>query len=221
MKPAWPCHGLYAITPDEVDTGRLLSRVESVLSSAPCLLQYRNKQADATLRRRQAEALQSLCRRYQAPLLINDDWRLAAELAADGVHLGEGDGEIEAARATLGPDAIIGASCYDRLERATAAVAAGASYVAFGAFFPSSTKPFARQASLQLLRDAESLGVPRVAIGGIRPDNAGILVEAGADMLAVISGVFDADDPCAAARAYTRLFARDAAARAPYNGDSA
>jgi len=198
--------GLYLITPDEVDTGRLLARVGVVLPHA-ALLQYRNKRADAAMARAQVSALLPLCRRYRVPLLVNDDWRLAAECGADGAHLGEDDGDLRAARAALGDGAIIGASCYDSLALAHAAAAAGASYIAFGAFFPSATKPAARRATPALLGEAAALGLPRVAIGGITPDNAQVLVDAGADLLAVISGVFDAPDPPAAARAYLRAFA--------------
>ncbi|MCD9029649.1 thiamine phosphate synthase [Luteimonas sp. BDR2-5] len=204
--PATPRpRGLYLLTPDDNDTGRLRARVAGVLPLATWL-QYRNKTADAALRHRQVQALLPLCRGAGVPLLVNDDWRLAAELHADGAHLGEDDGALAGARAALRPDAILGASCYDDASLADAAVAAGASYVAFGSFFPSSTKPLARRADPALLGAAARLGVPRVAIGGITPDNARTLVEAGADLVAVISGVFDADDPVAAARAYRACF---------------
>ena len=197
--------GLYLITPDEDDTGRLLARVARVIGHA-ALLQYRNKRADTTKARAQVSALLALCRAHGVPLLVNDDWRLAAECGADGAHLGEDDGDLRAARAALGSEAILGASCYDSLARARAAAAAGASYVAFGACFPSSTKPGARRATPGLLREAAALGLPRVAIGGITPDNARVAVDAGADLVAVISGVFEAPDPAAAARAYLRAF---------------
>jgi len=197
--------GLYLITPDEDDTGRLLARVAEVVGHA-ALLQYRNKRADAATARAQVSALLTLCRGHGVPLLVNDDWRLAAECGADGAHLGEDDGDLRAARAALGADAILGASCYDSIELARAAAAAGASYIAFGAFFPSPTKPGARRATPGLLREAAALDLPRVAIGGITPDNARVLVDAGADLVAVISGVFEAPDPAAAARAYARAF---------------
>ena len=197
--------GLYLITPDEPDTPRLLRRVAAVLPEAR-LLQYRNKPADRALRRHQLAALRPLCRDAGVPLIVNDDLDLAIEVGADGVHLGEDDGAATAARAALGEHALIGVSCYDSLARARDAAHAGASYLAFGAFFPSTTKPNARRATPDLLRDSAALGLPRVAIGGITPDNACSLVEAGADMLAVISGVFDAPDPVAAARAYRRCF---------------
>lgn len=196
--------GLYLITPDEADSERLLARVTPLLPFAACL-QYRNKTADAALQARQAKALQALCAEAGVPLIVNDDAALAAAIGADGVHLGEHDGDIAAARASV-DDAIIGVSCYDDLARAERAAAMGADYIAFGAFFPSSTKPNARRASLDLLRESERLNVPRVAIGGITPDNARPLIAAGADLIAVISGVFDAPDPLQAARAYRALF---------------
>jgi thiamine-phosphate pyrophosphorylase len=206
MNPHWPSRGLYAITPDEPDTNRLLARAETILRAGSSWLQYRNKVASDDLRAEQALALQSLCSRFKVPLIINDDWALAAAVGAAGAHLGEGDGELALARHELGADAILGASCYNDLKLARQAAFAGASYIAFGAFFASPTKPNARQASPDLLREAATLGVPRVAIGGITPDNARPLVEAGADLIAVISGVFDAPDPAAATRAYLSCF---------------
>lgn len=205
MNPRWPRRGLYLITPDTADTADLAACVEPLLAQA-AWLQYRNKSAGATLRREQALALLPLCRRRGVPLIVNDDAALAAAIGADGVHLGEDDGDIAAARALLGPDAILGASCYDSLERARDAAAAGADYVAFGAFFPSRTKAAARRARPDLLRDSAALGLPRVAIGGITPDNAPALIAAGADLVAVVAGVFEAADPNAAARAYRKLF---------------
>lgn len=199
--------GLYLVTPDDADTAGLLLRVRPLLAHAACL-QYRNKSATPALRREQAAALLPLCRAAGVPLIINDDAGLAAAVGADGVHLGERDGAIAAARATLDADAIIGVSCYDAFARAERAAAEGASYVAFGAFHPSPTKPHARRASPRLLQDAARLGLPRVAIGGITPDNARPLVAAGADLVAVISGVFDAPHPLQAARAYQACFIR-------------
>lgn len=206
--------GLYLLTPDEPDTARLLARVRPLLAHT-ALLQYRNKAAGAALRGEQAAALLAACRAAGVPLVVNDDWRLAAELRADGAHLGEDDGALRDARAALGAEAILGASCYDDLSRARAAAAAGASYLAFGAFFPSPTKPGARRASPALLRDAQRFGLPLVAIGGITPDNTRQLVAAGADLVAVVSGVFDAPDPVAAARAYRACFGDDGA---PFRG---
>jgi thiamine-phosphate pyrophosphorylase len=197
--------GLYLITPDELDDARLLARVRPLLPHISCL-QYRNKRADPGQRRRQVDALLRLCRDLGTPLIVNDDAELAAQAGADGVHLGEHDGTMTAARALLGPDAIIGVSCYDDVALAREAAGNGATYIAFGAFFASSTKPCARRAPIGLLRDAHPLGLPQVAIGGITPDNAPTLIAAGADLIAVISGVFDAPDPVAAARAYAACF---------------
>lgn len=198
--------GVYLITPDEPDTARLLRQTAPLLAGGVQWLQYRNKTATPALRREQAEALRSLCSSAGVALIINDDVELAAALGAAGVHLGEDDGGIAAARAQLGPGALIGASCYDDLARAERAVAAGASYVAFGAFFPSRSKHTTRRAHPDLLRNSAPLGVPRVAIGGLTPDNAGALVEAGADLIAVISGIYQATDPEAALRAYLACF---------------
>lgn len=205
-QPSHAARGIYLITPDETDTTRLLDRVRPLLADTTWL-QYRNKAVDAATRRQQAQALQQLCAGAGVPLIINDDAALALEVGAAGVHLGEDDGDIAAARALLGPGAIIGASCYDELELARRAVAAGASYIAFGAFFPSRSKATTRRAQPQLLRDSAALGVPRVAIGGLMADNSAPLVAAGADLLAVISSVFAADDPPAALRAYRACFA--------------
>lgn len=209
MNPAspHPARGLYLITPDEPDTTRLLARVEPLLGAGVAWLQYRNKAAGPALKREQATALQALCARAGVPLLVNDEAALASEIGAAGAHLGEDDGALAAARALLGPQAILGASCYDSLQLARDAVAAGASYVAFGAFFPTTTKMVSRRATPELLRQAAPLGVPRVAIGGITPDNGAALVAAGADLLAVVGGVFDAPDPVAAVHAYRACFA--------------
>lgn len=194
--------GVYLITPDQPDTAALLAATEPLLAAGVALLQYRNKSADAVLQRAQARALQAVCRDHGVPLVVNDDPGLAREVGAAGVHLGINDGDIASARAALGPRAIIGASCYNRSDLARQAAAAGASYVGFGAFFPSPTKPHAPRADVQQLHDTAGLGVTRVAIGGLSPDNAGALVAAGADLLAVVSGIYSAADPVAALRAY-------------------
>ena len=198
--------GLYLITPDDPDTEALCARVHALLPYAACL-QYRNKRADAALRHAQAALLAEASRAAGVPFIVNDDAHLAAQVHADGVHLGEHDGTVATARGILGERAIVGVSCYDDLHRAEAAAAAGADYIAFGAFFPSITKPNARRATLDLLRAAATLDIPRVAIGGITPDNARPLVDAGADLIAIVGGVFDAPDPVAAARACRSLFA--------------
>jgi thiamine-phosphate pyrophosphorylase len=202
----WPRRGLYLLTPDRTDTAALLADVEAALAAGATLLQYRNKAAHLALKREQLAALRPLCAKLGVPLIVNDSIELAREFDADGVHLGEHDADVAAARALLGADAIVGASCYDDLARARVVARAGASYLAFGAFFPSSTKPNARRAEVSLLRDSAQLGLPRVAIGGITADNARPLLAAGADLLAVVSDVFDASDPAAAVRRYAPLF---------------
>lgn len=211
MNSRWPVtgpapRGLYLITPDEPDTDALLARTRPLLTAGVAWLQYRHKGAGEALRHAQARALQAECAAAGVPLIINDDARLARAVGAAGVHLGEEDGDIAAARALLGPTAIVGASCYDELARAERAVAAGASYVAFGAFFPTRSKATTRRAEPALLTAAAALRVPRVAIGGITPDNMRPLVAAGADLVAVIAGVFEAPDPIAAVHAYRQCF---------------
>lgn len=197
--------GLYAITDGPRDD--LLPVVRAALEGGATLLQYRDKTTDAARRLREARALAGLCHEFDVPLLINDDVELARASGAAGVHVGEDDAGIGDARAALGPGAIIGASCYDSLQRARAAAAAGADYLAFGAFYPTATKAVTRHATPALLHDARALGLPLVAIGGITPDNGAPLVAAGADFLAVISAVFGAPDVRAAARQFTALFA--------------
>lgn len=196
-------HGLYAITPDEADTERLCAKVEAALQGGVRLLQYRNKLADAQLRVWQATALQQLCRAHDATFIINDYVDLCAQLDADGVHLGGTDGDIAQARATLGADKIIGASCYNQLDRAYKAQAAGANYVAFGACFATSTKPDAAKADLSLFHTL--LDVPKVAIGGITLENAQQVTQAGAQAIAVINALFGADDVKLQAEKFIRL----------------
>ncbi len=199
--------GLYALTPDERDTTALVAAVRAAVAGGAAAVQYRNKPAEPALRRAQAAALAALCREAGVPLIVNDDLELALEVDAAGVHLGRDDGDLAAARRRLPPGKLLGASCYDRLERAVQAVAAGADYVAFGSVFPSPTKPAAVHAPLALFGEARRrLGVPLVAIGGITLANARAVVEAGADALAVITALFAADDIAAQARSFTALF---------------
>lgn len=199
--------GLYALTPETADTGKLLAQVEAALVGGVAAVQYRDKSDDVARRHEQASELVALCRRFHVPLIVNDDLRLADLCDADGVHLGREDGSLREARIILGRDKFIGASCYQSLELALAAQAAGADYVAFGSFFPSPTKPAAPRASLDLLHDtAPVIHVPLVAIGGITLDNAPQLLDAGADSLAVLSALFDAPDIRAAARDLNQLF---------------
>jgi thiamine-phosphate pyrophosphorylase len=198
--------GLYAITPDLADTAVLLAKTQAALAGGARLLQYRNKTADENLRREQAAALRELCRRYGAMLIINDHVELAREIDADGVHVGADDAGVAAARTRLGHSKIIGATCYNDLQRALAAAAQGADYVAFGSFFASAVKPGAMRAPLALLQQARrQVTVPVVAIGGITLDNAAGLIDAGANAVAVISALFAAPDVEVAARKFCQL----------------
>jgi thiamine-phosphate pyrophosphorylase len=203
--------GLYAVTPDERDTGVLVAKVVAAVDGGASVVQYRNKTLDPRMQRAQAQALASTKAVRRARFIVNDDPVLARDLDADGVHLGEDDGDVAQARACIGTGRIIGVSCYDDVDRARAAVAAGADYVAFGSFFASTIKPGARRASVDLLERARVLGVPVVAIGGITAMNAPLLIDAGADAVAVISGVFahdDLADVTRAAAAIARQFLR-------------
>ena len=171
------------------------------------MVQYRDKTSDRPSRLQQAQALLSLCGRHAVPLIINDDVELARRVGADGVHLGRKDPPVSRARELLGPEAIVGVSCYNQPERAFQAQAAGASYVAFGRFFGSSIKPLAVQSSPDMLREiVPRLSVPVVVIGGITPENGATLLQAGADLLAVIGALFGAPDPRVAATEFARLF---------------
>lgn len=206
--PSNPLHGLYVLTDAALLPGeRLLSGVDAAIRGGATLVQYRDKSSDHARREREARALLELCRKHEVLFIINDDVVLARRIAADGVHLGRDDGPLEQARVQLGPHAVIGVSCYDSLQRAADAAQAGADYVAFGSFFASPSKPDAVPAPVSLLEAARrQLNIPVCAIGGITPANAAALLHAGADMLAVISGVFATTDIQQAARQYTQLF---------------
>ncbi len=200
--------GLYVIADTSLlGPGALVGAVERALRGGAALVQLRDKQGAGARRREELIELRTLCRQRGIPLIVNDDPLLAREIDADGVHLGRDDAAIAAARALLGPGRLIGASCYNALSLALAAREAGADYVAFGSFFASPTKPDAVTAPPELLRRARAaLDLPLVAIGGITPDNGAALLAAGADALAVITGVFGDADPEAAARRYVRLW---------------
>lgn len=205
--------GLYAITPEQLDTARLLQQVRAVLKGGAEVVQYRSKSQDAGLLHEQASELLTLCREFHVPLIVNDSLRLADLVGTDGLHLGREDASLLQARLVLGKEKIVGVSCYNSLELALEAEAKGADYVAFGSFFPSVTKPAAVAAPLALLREAKGrLTIPIVAIGGISVDNAPALIEAGADAVAVISGLFDTPDIQLAAQQYSQLFSRPASA---------
>lgn len=206
MKENRTIRGLYAVTPDETDTPQLMRQIGAALSGGARIVQYRNKTAPE-MRKAQARALKTLCDEYGAVLIINDHLHLAAEINADGVHLGAEDGDMREARSVLGPDKLIGVSCYNRIELARSAAAHGADYIAFGSFFPSRVKPGAVQAPLSLLAEARrELRIPIVAIGGITLENAPSLIHSGADAVAVISGLFHAPEVATTARAFNLLF---------------
>ena len=205
MSLPFPERGLYAVTADLEDFGHLKRQTRAVLSGGARVVQLRDKHG--RLSPDQVRELVALCHDFRIPLIVNDRVDLARRTGADGVHLGRDDADIHEARKILGPDAIIGISCYRDLTRASAAEQAGASYVAFGAFFPSPSKPEAPPAPLTLLRQARrTLRCPVVAIGGITLDRAPEVIEAGADLIAVISALFHSPDPRKAASAFARLF---------------
>lgn len=211
--------GLYAITDNTLLQGRLLTAAEAALQGGAQVIQYRDKMAaglfgnalrqEQQRRHDEALALLALCRAHQIPLLINDDIELAAAIGADGVHLGQRDGSLAAARIRLGSDAIIGVTCHDQISLARIAVRDGASYVAFGAMFASSTKPLAQTCPLAILGEARSqLTLPLVAIGGITPDNAASVIDAGAQAIAVIASLWQAPDIRAQAQQFSQEFVR-------------
>lgn len=200
--------GLYVITdPELLPGGRLESAVQHAIAGGARIVQYRNKHADATTRLREATRLAQCCRDANVLFLVNDDVELALICGAHGVHLGQQDSAVVNARTRLGSTAVIGQTCHASLALALAAESAGASYVAFGRFFPSRTKPHASPADISLLPQAKAaLRIPIVAIGGVTVDNAPLLINAGADSIAVIHDLFSANDIRARAHAYTKLF---------------
>jgi thiamine-phosphate pyrophosphorylase len=197
--------GLYAITPECADTAELVSRVERCLEGGAAVVQYRAKSAGAARALEQARRLVALCRSFGVPLIVNDSIELAAASGADGVHLGRDDASVADARKAIA-DAIVGVSCYADPSLARIAAEDGADYVAIGSVFASSTKPNAVRAPLASLGEARLCGLPVAAIGGITLDNAGDALAAGADMLAVITALFDAPDVRGAARAFSNRF---------------
>jgi thiamine-phosphate pyrophosphorylase len=199
--------GLYAVTPDEQDTDVLLAKVEAALQGGINILQYRNKQANHKLLTQQAQAILPLCRQYNVPLIINDSVKLCLTLDADGVHIGAEDGNLSEVRTRLGPNKILGASCYNRFDLALTAQQAGADYVAFGACFASTTKPNAPIASLDLFKLAQAqLHIPTVAIGGIMLTNVLQAIDAGASAIAVINAIFNSSDVKLSTQQFAQLF---------------
>jgi thiamine-phosphate pyrophosphorylase len=208
MESALPPCGLYAITESRLTPpGMIIEEVSLAIDGGAVVIQYREKHLSREERGREARALARLCHERDIPLIINDDIELAAACGAAGVHLGQDDAPVSRARRRLGQRAIIGVSCYNQMERARIAAGTDASYVAFGRFFPSNTKPEAVHALPALLTQARrEIKLPIVAIGGITPENGAELVHAGANLLAVIHGVFGQPDISAAAQAYAALF---------------
>lgn len=200
--------GLYVITDTtQVTSEQLLQNMHKALQGGARLIQYRDKSADPTKRVREATQLKSLCQQYHALLIVNDDVELAAFCKADGVHLGRDDTHLRTAREQLGKHIVIGLSCYDSFERAVDAQKQGADYIAFGSFYPSPTKPGATRADIQLITQAkQNLHIPICVIGGITTENAPPLLAAGADMLAVISAIFQSADIQKTAADFARLF---------------
>jgi thiamine-phosphate pyrophosphorylase len=202
-----PVSGLYAVTPELIDSTALVGKVDAALRGGARVIQYRSKSINYSLRRAQAGEIVRLCRNRNAIFIVNDSVELAREVDADGVHLGKDDDAVAAARAVLGPGKLIGVSCYNEMARAREAASQGADYVAFGSFFPSATKPMALRADAELLRiAAREIALPVVAIGGIDEDNASGLIAAGADAVAVVRALFDAVDIEAQARRFSHLF---------------
>lgn len=199
--------GLYLVTPDWDDTDALLAASDAALAGGAVLLQYRHKTASDALRREQAEALLRLCRQHDVPFIINDHLELCRELDADGLHVGGTDASVAAVRAALGADKLIGASCYGDLQLARDAAANGASYVAFGGFYPSRVKKYDVSTPVDIVSRARAeLSVPVCVIGGMTAENAVPLVQEGCDLVAAISSVYQSADPRMAAQAFVRLF---------------
>ncbi|HJV73528.1 MAG TPA: thiamine phosphate synthase [Noviherbaspirillum sp.] len=199
--------GLYLVTPDWDDTQKMLDVTEAGLRGGAALVQYRHKTADAALRREQAAALQALCRAYGRPFIVNDFVDLCLELDADGVHVGGTDAAVAQVRTAVGPDKIVGASCYGSMALAHDAWRAGASYVAFGGFYPSRVKKYEVTTQPEIVAQAKKeIPLPSVVIGGMTHENSAPLVKHGADMVSAISSVYLAADPEDAARAFVKLF---------------
>lgn len=200
--------GLYIVTPDWDDTEKLVDVTEKALKGGTMLVQYRHKTADPELRLEQAKALLAVCKRYNVPFIINDYIDLCLEIDADGVHVGEHDASIAEVRAQVGPDKIVGASCYGEKERVRNAQKSGASYIALGGFYPTRIKKYPVTTELDIVKmmKEEMPDMPSCAIGGITVENAKPLLERGVDMISVISSVYFADDPEAAAREFVALY---------------
>jgi len=207
MRDSFIIKGLYAITPDSADLNTLIQKTKSAIEGGAFMVQYRSKIQDRDVKMQQCAAILRLCREYEIPCIVNDDVDMCRILEADGVHLGEKDDNIAEVRHILGEDAIIGSSCYDQLDRAKSAQKEGASYVAFGAMFPTSTKPNAPRASLALLKEAKrEIQIPIVAIGGITVNNAHDVIKTGIDAIAMINSLYEAKSIKETAETFAKMF---------------
>ena len=207
MRDSFIIKGLYAITPDMADLNTLIQKTQSAIEGGAFMVQYRSKIHDRDVKMQQCAAILRLCREYDIPCIVNDDVEMCRVLKADGVHLGENDDNIAEVRRILGEDSIIGSSCYDQLNRAKQAQKEGASYVAFGAVFPTPTKPNAPRATLELLREAKSeIQIPIVAIGGITMNNAHDVIETGVDAIAVITSLYESNSIKETAETFSQMF---------------
>ena len=202
-----PLRGLYVITDETlIPQNQFSESVEQALRGGARIIQYRDKSNDIIKRMQQATALKKLCNNYHATFIINDDVELALQIDADGVHIGDQDTTLASARRILG-NKIIGVSCYNQLDMAVRAEKNGADYIAFGSFFPSNIKPHAMRADIPLLtRAKQELKIPVCSIGGITLHNALALLEAGADMIAVITDIFAAENISDRCQKYAALF---------------
>ncbi len=207
MRDSFIIKGLYAITPDMADSNSILQKTQLAIEGGAFMVQYRSKIQNRDVKMQQCAAILRLCREYKIPCVVNDDVDMCRVLEADGVHLGENDDNIVEVRRILGEDAIIGSSCYDQLNRAKLAQKEGASYVAFGAMFETSTKPIAPRATLELLREAKSqIQIPIVAIGGITMNNAHDVIETGIDAIAVINSLYESNSIKETAETLSSMF---------------
>jgi thiamine-phosphate pyrophosphorylase len=207
MRDSFIIKGLYVITPDMTDLNTLIHKTKLAIEGGAFMVQYRSKMQDRVVKMQQCAAILRLCREYDVPCIINDDVEMCHILEADGVHLGVNDDNIAEVRRILGEDAIIGSSCYDQLERAKKAQKEGASYVAFGAMFPTPTKPNATRASFELLSEAKrEIHIPIVAIGGITVNNAHDVIETGIDAIAVITSLYQAKSIKETAETFLKMF---------------
>ena len=207
MRDSFIIKGLYAITPDSADLNTLIRKTQLAIEGGAFMVQYRSKIHDRDVKMQQCAAILRLCREYDVPCIVNDDVEMCRFLEADGVHLGKNDDNIAEVRHILGEDSIIGSSCYDQLDRAKQAQKEGASYVAFGAVFPTPTKPNAPRATLELLREAKrEIQIPIVAIGGITMNNAHDVIKTGIDAIAVITSLYESNSIKETAETFSQMF---------------